>query len=91
MTVRQIARLLLVVVLAVPVVAASPALACNEHARGLSWHDNCWIGIGYDTSSNMATEMQRIVKGQAGTRGQSTASSGPSRTVPSRTTKTPTG
>lgn len=46
MTVRQIARLLLVVVLAVPVVAASPALACNEHARGLSWHDNCWIGIG---------------------------------------------
>lgn len=36
--------------------------ACQAHAL-FAWHDNCWVGNGHDTSANMITGVQRILKG----------------------------
>lgn len=54
-----LALLASVVVLAIP----GRALACDTHADCSSWSDNCLVGYGYDTASNYATGIQRILKG----------------------------
>lgn len=61
---RVAAVLAAVVIAASMVMVAAPVLAaCNDPAQGSSWANNCPNSKNGDNRSNMATEAQRVLKG----------------------------